>query len=86
MNTFPEKLRPLISHAGAWGLFILYELGAVYCVTGKIAGPKDDLIYYLLNILLFYVNAYVVFDFSFNKFSRHYLALALLLTLALSTT
>ncbi|WP_426671975.1 sensor histidine kinase [Mucilaginibacter sp. McL0603] len=83
MNTYPARLRPLISHAGAWGLFILYELGAVYCVTGKIANLKDGLVYYLLNILLFYVNACVVFDFSFSRFKRHYLALALLLTLEL---
>jgi len=83
MNLNPERLRPLISHAGAWGLFILYEQGAVWCVTGKIAGLKDDLIYYILNITLFYVNAYVVFDISFSRFKRHYLALALLLIIEL---
>jgi two-component system LytT family sensor kinase len=83
MNIYPSRLRPLISHISAWGLFILYELGAVYCVTGKIANLKDSLVYYLLNITLFYVNAYVVFDFSFSRFRRHYLALTILFLLEL---
>ncbi len=77
-----SKLRVILfRHILVWALFILYELAVIKFTVGLIASPFQLCIYYLLNILLFYLNAHVILDFAFFRTTRPYL-IAILLILA----
>lgn len=54
-------------HAAGWALFIFYEMASVFIITGQWGKPADILLYYGLNICLFYLHARVVLPRTFGK-------------------
>ena len=69
--------RPAIQ-AIAWAAFIVYEQAAVYLAGGRLNGVLLNLLYYSLNIALFYSHWYVL-RASLGGQRRRYLAAALLM-------
>jgi two-component system LytT family sensor kinase len=69
----------LFRHVLVWVLFISYELAVIKVTVGIISSPFQFVIYYALNIALFYTNAHVILDFAFFKTSRPYLIAILLI-------
>lgn len=70
-------------HVLVWVLFILYELSIIKITVGILSSPFQFVIYYTLNIILFYFNAHVILDFAFFKTTRPYLISILLIILEL---
>ncbi|MCC9138805.1 sensor histidine kinase [Pontibacter silvestris] len=54
-------------HLIGWFVFIAYEVAAVGLLTGKFATLGDYTVHYVLNILLFYVHAYLILPHAFRK-------------------
>src|ERR1700744_4889107 len=71
-----SKLRLSLMHCLAWLCFIVYELGTLYFAGGNFNDIGVRVVFYILNITLFYVNAYIAFAISF-RMPRHYLYLVL---------
>lgn len=71
-------------HMIAWLIFVSYEIAFLYFTVGVKATFNHFLIYYLLNIGLFYFNAHVILNFGFSKTRRPYLISACLMILELS--
>jgi len=84
----PMKLstRKLLQHVIAWVIFVFYEVSIVLVLNPKGTLWWEYTGYYLLNILLFYLNAHVLFSYVFRK-SRptHLLLLLIPLELAFYT-
>lgn len=68
----------VLIHAAAWTVFIGYEMLMLYFFSGEIAHMGNSLVYYLLHILLFYLQSYGVLPFAFNRTSRPYVTTVLL--------
>lgn len=66
-----------------WILFITYEVAYVKFAAGVTASLFHFLIFYILNIGLFYFNANVILDFAFFKTTKPYLVAILLILLEL---
>jgi len=76
--------RKILIHAIIWLAFIGYELGFVV-ITGNIPVTLAPLlIYYLLNISLFYFNAHILLSFTFLRTKRRYFNSACLIILELA--
>ncbi|WP_460692218.1 sensor histidine kinase [Mucilaginibacter puniceus] len=73
----------LFRHLLVWALFILYELALINITVGLLASPLQYVIYYALNIFLFYGNAHIILDFAFFRTSRPYLISIALIILEL---
>jgi len=69
----------ILYHAIFWFLFVLYELGLFFILHALTSSFADYLIHYILNIALFYVNAYVVLKCGPLKKAYFFLVLFLLL-------
>ncbi|WP_091209385.1 sensor histidine kinase [Mucilaginibacter gossypiicola] len=54
-------------------IFALYEIGVVYITTGHFYRLADYVLFYILNIGLFYYNAYFVLPYSFAERDKSYL-------------
>jgi two-component system, LytTR family, sensor kinase len=77
MAHFP--LRQAGTHVLAWALFIAYEVSIIFFTsTPQRVYWWEYLGFYLLNILLFYVNAHVVLSFAFHHRKIPWLLLLLL--------
>lgn len=63
----------VLTHILVWTLFITYEVAYIRFTVGINASAFHYLIFYALNICLFYVNAHIVLDFAFFKTQRPYL-------------
>ncbi|AMR29978.1 hypothetical protein A0256_00375 [Mucilaginibacter sp. PAMC 26640] len=68
-----KKKSIVIRHILVWILFITYEVIYVKFAAGVTASVFHVLIFYILNIGLFYFNANVVLDFAFFKTAKPYL-------------
>jgi hypothetical protein len=66
-------------HALAWALYIAYELLYVFLYTGKWGNVRDDLLFYVAHAGLFYCHALWVLPLAFERSSRPFFTLALLL-------
>ncbi|WP_461461544.1 sensor histidine kinase [Mucilaginibacter sp.] len=62
----------IIRHAFFWAIFIAYEITYVRFTAGVHSSFIRYVVYYILNIVLFYVNAHLILDFAFFKTSRPY--------------
>lgn len=72
-------LRRVGTHGLAWAIFIAYEVSIIFFTsTLQRVYWWEYLGFYLLNILLFYVNAHVVFPYCFAKRGSPWLLLLLL--------
>lgn len=68
------NLKSIITkHTVVWLIFISYELAYLYFTVGIKASLIHFGVYYGLNIILFYINAHIVLDFSFFKTKAPYL-------------
>jgi len=56
-------------HILGWSIFITYEITYIYLMTG-VADLNNYALNYTLNIILFYFNAHVLFNYSTRKFKR----------------
>lgn len=63
----------ILRHVLAWSIFIIYEICSVYFATGIIGHAIPYFLFYLLNISLFYFNAYKVLPSAFTHKLRPYL-------------
>jgi two-component system LytT family sensor kinase len=74
--------RPIIfRHILIWIVFITYEVAYVKFTVGVNASAFHFLIFYILNICLFYFNAHIILDFAFFKTSKPYLVAIFLIGL-----
>jgi two-component system LytT family sensor kinase len=71
-------------HMLFWLIFISYELAYLHFTVGLQATFFHFVIYYLLNIGLFYFNAYVILDFAFFRTVKPYLISIALILLELA--
>jgi two-component system LytT family sensor kinase len=70
----------IVRHVLVWIAFITYEVAYITFTVGVNASVFHFLIFYILNICLFYFNAHVILDFAFFKKIRPYLfSIALIL-------
>jgi len=69
----------VIKHLVVWLIFISYELAFLYFTVGIKASMSHFIVYYGLNIILFYVNAHVILDYSFLKTKTPYIIAILLI-------
>jgi two-component system LytT family sensor kinase len=70
----------IVRHVLVWIAFITYEVAYITFTVGVNASVFHFLIFYLLNICLFYFNAHVILDFAFFRTTRPYLvSIALIL-------
>ncbi|HVW95877.1 MAG TPA: histidine kinase [Mucilaginibacter sp.] len=71
----------LFRHLLVWLIFIAYEMSLIQITVGLSASVFHYVIFYALNICLFYFNAHVILDFAFFKTHRPYLVSSLLILL-----
>jgi two-component system LytT family sensor kinase len=64
--------RLLFKHLIGWFIFILYEMSFIRLSIGYFSPARQYICYYSLNILLFYVNAHLVFPLAI-KLMKSYL-------------
>jgi two-component system LytT family sensor kinase len=64
--------KTVLRHVLVWLIFISYELSCLKFTVGIHSPFWNFVIYYTLNILLFYVNAHIILDFAFFKTSKPY--------------
>jgi two-component system LytT family sensor kinase len=69
----------LLRHSLAWMAFILYEVTSIYFATGRWGSIAVHLLYYGLNIGLFYFHASVVLYYTFGVAKSRYFGGILLL-------
>eukprot|EP01037_Dinobryon_pediforme_P010925 gene10925-11008_t len=60
-------------HVLAWLIYIGYEMSLIQITVGLSTSAFHYIVFYLLNIGLFYFNAHVILDFAFFKTQRPYL-------------
>jgi two-component system LytT family sensor kinase len=70
-------------HVLFWLIFISYELAFLHFTVGWRATLVHFIIYYSLNIGLFYFNAFIILDFAFFKTPKPYLISSALILLEL---
>ncbi|MFA6245363.1 MAG: histidine kinase [Mucilaginibacter sp.] len=63
----------LIRHLIFWLIFISYELTFIHFTVGAMGRLTNFLVFYPLNIVLFYLNAHLILDFAFFRTSKPYL-------------
>jgi two-component system LytT family sensor kinase len=68
-----KKKSIIFRHILVWILFISYEVLYVRFAAGVTASVFHFLVFYILNIGLFYFNANVILDFAFFKTTKPYL-------------
>lgn len=59
-----------LRHLLVWVLFFIYENGSLYLATGTYAHVQEYLLFYSLNIALFYLNTFYVLPAGFDHPSR----------------
>jgi len=67
------KKYTVTTHILFWAIFIGYEMTFLIITSGISASLTRLIVYYFLNIGLFYFNAHVILDYAFFKTSRPYL-------------
>ena len=73
-----SKRSIILRHILIWIVFITYEISYVKFTVGVNASVFHFLIFYALNICLFYFNAHVILNFAFFNTSKPYLVAILL--------
>ena len=72
-----------LRHVLVWLIFISYELACLKFTVGIHSPILNFVMFYALNISLFYFNAYVILDFAFFKKHSPYLISTLLIIVEL---
>ncbi|WP_374950083.1 sensor histidine kinase [Mucilaginibacter sp.] len=67
------KKGTLLRHVLCWIIFISYELTFIHFSVGTLGRLTNFVVFYTLNITLFYVNAHILLHFAFFKTSKPYL-------------
>lgn len=73
-----QNRKQLLLHALVWTAFIAYELISVFYVRASMKGLAPTLVFYVLNISLFYIHAYIVLPYISSLGKIVYPAAALL--------
>ena len=81
MARFNINTRIITRHAIAWAVFIIYDVFLIRTTVGLLSPLYELLIYYSLNIGLFYFNAHVLLHYAFFR-TRHPYPVAVLLIAA----
>jgi two-component system LytT family sensor kinase len=68
-----KKRVVVFRHVLAWLIYIGYEMSLIQITVGLSTSAFHYIVFYLLNIGLFYFNAHVILDFAFFKTRRPYL-------------
>jgi two-component system LytT family sensor kinase len=68
-----KKRAVVLRHVLAWLIYIGYEMSLIQITVGLSTSAFHYIVFYLLNIGLFYFNAHVILDFAFFKTQRPYL-------------
>lgn len=71
----------IFRHILGWLIYIGYELSFIQITVGLSSSVNRYVIFYILNICLFYFNAHVILDFAFFKTARPYLIACILILL-----
>ncbi len=66
INIKKSELQKIFPHLVFWIIFIGYETAAIYFMAHRFAPFIDYLTHYILNISLFYGNAYLVLRFAYS--------------------
>jgi two-component system LytT family sensor kinase len=66
-------------HVSVWLIYIGYEMSLIEITAGLSKSSFNYVIFYLLNICLFYFNAHVILDFAFFKTQKPYLISCILI-------
>ncbi len=77
------RTKYILWHVITWMVFICYELAFVMITASVHITAARLVVYYILNIGLFYFNAYVLLNFAFFRTQRRYLNSAGLILLEL---
>ncbi|MDB5006894.1 MAG: yehU 6 [Mucilaginibacter sp.] len=75
------KIRTVETHILCWLMFFLYEVLVNYTFAGKFSNVFDYIGHYILNIGLFYLNAYITFEKGLNRKSKAIYFLVLFIVL-----
>ena len=76
--------KKVVQHFLIWIAFIIYEVAYVRFTSVANASVLQFAIYYILNILLFYVNAHGILDYAFFKTTKPYLIATALIMLEIA--
>jgi two-component system LytT family sensor kinase len=74
-------VKKIISHGVWWAFYIIYELSIFYFTTGSLSGIGKSLLFYVLNICLFYCH-YAILRSTLTPVPRKYVQL---ITYAIAT-
>lgn len=68
-----NKRTIIFRHVLVWSFYITYELLLIQMTVGLTTAPFHLVPYYLMNVGLFYFNAYVILDYAFFKTNKPYI-------------
>jgi two-component system LytT family sensor kinase len=74
-----KKKDIIYRHIIVWFLFIIYELSYIYLVTGALGSFLSFALYYTINILLLYANAYFL-EYSYKKKHKYFWMLLIIIS------
>ncbi|HEX7846601.1 MAG TPA: histidine kinase [Chitinophagaceae bacterium] len=77
-----EKYRTILNHAIWWVVFYIYEFGIFYMISGAFVHVAQNLVYYIINIGLFYSHKNIL-DLSLGDDRKQYYKLLLFITVEL---
>jgi two-component system LytT family sensor kinase len=75
----------IFKHVLLWLIFVAYELAYVKFTVGVNASVYHIIIFYALNICLFYANAHLILDFAFFKTNKPYVVSTVLIIIEVIT-
>lgn len=73
------KSRTVLRHLSLWLIYIAFEVGYLHVTMASLASFSHFLVYYALNIGLFYGHAFILLRYAFFKSGKPYLITLLLI-------
>ncbi|MDF2432519.1 MAG: hypothetical protein JWP44_2150 [Mucilaginibacter sp.] len=67
MDITKKRIKTFEVHLLCWLIFFFYEVLVNYTLTGRLSNVFDYVGHYVLNVGLFYFNAYIAFEKSLNR-------------------
>jgi two-component system, LytTR family, sensor kinase len=81
MNEVLDFLKKNKFHFIGWALFIIYEVSIVSIMIGEVGVLRNNVVFYVIYCLTFYIHALIVLPFAMNKSKNRILILCLLMVL-----